>query len=517
MKTFRDMWELNRRRSRDLPAVVFGERRISHSELVNRASRLASALSALGLKHQDRVSLLSTNRAEWFDYYTAAEMFGFVAATVNFRLAAPEILYILNDCRPAVLIFEGQYTETVASLRSQLPDIRHFVCLDEPCPDWALHYAELLASGDSGGIPVHPSPSDLVRLLYTSGTTGKPKGVARSQSADLIAAQAAYTNMAFKPLSSCLLSMPMFHLGGQVIAAGMHWGGGTVHLHSTFNPVATLRAIDKEEIEMTLMAPVMLQQILDVPDIGSYDLSSLSCICYSAAPIGLPVLKRALRIFGPILVQVYAQTESGQGTALYACQHRLDEGAHHMRRLSSVGGENQFVQLRVVDPAGQDCPVDTPGEILIKSDAAMSYYWNNPAATAETLRNGWIFTGDIGKFDEDRFLYLVDRKKDVIISGGENIYCREVEEAIISHEAVREVAVFGVADEKWGESVKAIVILKDGYSASERELIGHCVGVIAKYKIPKTVEFTDDFPRLPSGKVHKVALREMYARQRNVS
>jgi len=512
MKTLGESWRLSRRRIPDATAVVFGEHRLSFRALTDRASRLAGALARLGVGHQDRVSLMATNRLEWFEFYAAAEMYGFVASTVNFRLAAPEVAFIVQDCDPKVFLFERQYADLVASVRGSLAHVRHFVCLDAGGPEWALDYGELLSSGDPSGTEVVPGPDDIVRLLYTSGTTGRPKGVARSQYADLIAAQAAYTNMAFKPLSSCLISMPMFHLGGQVIAAAMHWGGGAVHLHPSFDAAETLRTIARERIEMTLMVPAMVQQVLDLDDVMQHDVSSLSCICYSAAPMPVTLLRRALDVFGPILVNVYAQTESGQGTALYARLHRPDGDETDIRRLSSVGCENQFVSLRIVDDRGRDCATGEPGEILIRSEAAMTCYWNNPEATAQTLRDGWVHTGDIGKFDEDRFLYLIDRKKDVIISGGENVYCREVEEAMMSHPAVREVAVIGVPHEKWGEAVRAIVILEAGAEAAEAALIAHCDGLIARYKQPKSVIFVAEMPRLPSGKVHKVTLRELYGK-----
>ena len=510
MKTMAEMWDLHRRRSPHALAAVSDDRRLTYDELTDRAARLASAFARLGVGHQDRVAMMAMNRLEWFDFYCAAERFGFIAATVNFRLAAPEVAFILSDSDPTIFVFEGQYADLVGAIRDQLPGIRHFVCLDEPRPDWALSYQGLIASGDPAGTEIVPHPEDIVRLLYTSGTTGRPKGVARSQYADLLTAQGAYTNMAFRPLSSCLLSMPMFHLGAQVIEAAMHWGGGAVHLHRSFDPAATLATIARERIEMTLMVPAMLQQVLDLEDVAQYDVSSLYCITYSAAPMPVTLLRRALDVFGPIFVNVYGQTECGQGTAFYAREHRPDGDARDLQRLGSIGREHQFTAIRIVDDQGRDCAIDQPGEIIIKTDTAMSGYWRNPEATAETVKDGWVHTGDIGKIDEDRYIYLVDRKKDVIISGGENIYCREIEEALMAHPSVREVAVIGVPDSKWGEAVKAIVVAVAGTSPTEAELIDHCKGRIARYKHPRSVAFMDDLPRLASGKVHKVTLRSLF-------
>jgi acyl-CoA synthetase (AMP-forming)/AMP-acid ligase II len=509
LTTLRDLWTLNRRRFPDNLCSVHGDRRYTHAQAITRASQLASALSRLGVQHQDRVGLLAMNTIEWFDYYIACEMYGFIASTVNFRLAPAEMAWIVKDGAPRVLIFEAQYADAVASFRGQV-DVQHYICIGGPRPEWAVDYERFLLSGDPAGPEMTPGPEDIVRLLYTSGTTGRPKGVARSQRADMVNAQAIYTAMEFRHASSELIMMPMFHLGGQVMALAMHLGGGSVHLHRAFDPGEILRTIERERIETTHMAPVMVQAVLDHPDLKKHDVSSLNRICYSAAPMPVTVLKRGLEVFGPVFVNLFGQTESGHGSVMYAHMHKLDGGEKDIKRLSSVGFENEYVKLRVVDDNGNDCPVDEPGEIMMQTRAMMSYYWNNGPATVEAMRGGWLRTGDIGKFDEDGFLYLVDRKKDMIISGGENIYCREVEEALMAHAGVSDAAVIGVPDEKWGESVKAIVIRRPGAAVTEAELIEHCTALIARYKRPKTVEFVTELPRLPSGKVHKPTLRERY-------
>lgn len=509
MKTLAEMWQMNLRRNPRSIAAVFGDEKLSYETLLDRSARLASSLARLGVRHGDRVSFLSRNRLEWYAYYAAAELFGFIAATVNFRLAPPEMGYILADSDPHVLIFENVYSDAIGSIRVQLPGIAHYVCLDKERPDWALYYGDLIASGDGDGIEVTPAPDDIVRIMYTSGTTGLPKGVARSQYADLYDAQAVYTNAGMRPLGSCLMSMPLFHLGGQTTSSAMHWGGGTIHLHTAFDPLEVLRTIEREKIEQTLMAPVMLQQVLDVPGVEKFDVSSLKAVNYSAAPMSVGVLKRALQIFGPIFINVYAQTETGQGTVMHAREHCVDGSEIDIQRLNSVGRENQFSAVRIVDDEGKDCPPGQPGEILVKSQATMSFYWNNSPATANTKRDEWVHTGDIGKFDEDRFVYLVDRKKDVIISGGENIYSREVENTLLTCPGVKDVAVIGIPHEKWGETVKAIVV-RDNPALTEAAILAHCDGRLARFKHPKAIAFIDELPRLPSGKVHKVTLRQTH-------
>jgi len=255
----------------------------------------------------------------------------------------------------------------------------------------------------------------------------------------------------------------------------------------------------------------MIQALLDAPDIEKRDVSSLRMIVYAAAPMPLPVLKCGLRIFGPIFQQQFGQTE-GIGTTLLAHQHRPEGTDRDREILTSVGQASPRVNVRVVDDQGQDVEPGEIGEILLTSLGVMKGYWNNTAATIETLRDGWVHTGDVGRLDREGYLYLVDRKKDMIISGGENVYSREVEEAVVSHDAVSEVAVIGVPDAKWGEAVMAIVVLKHGRNPTADELIDHCRQMIASYKKPRHVVFADEIVKLPSGKVDKVRLRALYGR-----
>jgi len=300
--------------------------------------------------------------------------------------------------------------------------------------------------------------------------------------------------------------MPMFHVGAKDMSLGQNWRAGTNYLHREFDPELILRTIQDERITITHMAPTMIQMLLDHPRIDDFDLSSLRMIVYSAAAMPTALLRRGLEKLGPVFLQMYGQTE-GSGTILPIEAHNPDGDERDLRRLQSIGIPFPGMLIRVADDAGEDCPTGEAGEILIRGPIMMKGYWNNSHATIETLRGGWLHTGDVGKFDEDGYLYLVDRKKDMIVSGGENIYSREVEEALYQHEAIANAAVIGVPDEKWGEAVRAVVQLRSGASATAADIIAHCRTLIAGYKCPKTIVFTDDIPKLPSGKINKIEIR----------
>jgi acyl-CoA synthetase (AMP-forming)/AMP-acid ligase II len=328
--------------------------------------------------------------------------------------------------------------------------------------------------------------------MYTSGTTGRPKGVMITHAGVLALSEAWAFELSADLGHRILLSMPFFHIGSRSQGAALTMRGGTMVVHRAFDPKAIATAIQRDRITQLHLAPTMLEQVLDLPDIEDYDFSSLVTLNYAAAPMPLTTLKRALRRFGPILINGYGQTE------------------REVRRLASVGQPVYDSAVRIVDDEDRDVPVDEVGEICFRSRQVMLGYWNNTAATVETLRGGWLHTGDLGRMDADGFVYLVDRKKDMIVTGGENVYSREVEEAIGSHPSVAEVAVVGLPDAKWGEAVTAIVVAKAGVTPDAAELLAHCRTQIAGYKCPKGFEFTGELPRVPSGKVNKVELRNLY-------
>ncbi|HEY2399789.1 MAG TPA: AMP-binding protein [Steroidobacteraceae bacterium] len=510
MRTVRELIERNARYFPNREAYVCGERRLTHATYAERAFRLASGLYGLGLRGQDRIAILAMNCLEFYETYAAAEVGGYIAAPVNYRLAAPEIAYLLRDSAAKILIFEAPYTAVVESLRGEVHEIQQYVCIGgDPteCPAWALAFEEVVTRGSPDGPPISPQPDDYVYLWYTSGTTGKPKGVAWRHWKACESARANALITEFTGDSRVLQVTPAFHIGGKGYVVGASWVGGCTVFHRAFDPVAMLATIDKERITMTFMVAAMLQAILAAPNLHSYNLSSLRMIVTAAAPIPVPVLRRSIELLGPIFSIQYGCTEVGGISALPRWEVNPYGTEADIRRLASVGHIPPEVDSRLVNEQGESCGPGVPGEVVMRSRAMFDGYWNNSPATVEAIRDGWYHTGDIGVLDEEGYLFLVDRKKDMIISGGENIYSREVEEALASHTDVVDVAVIGVPHPKWVEAVKAVVVIRKDASLTEAELIAHCKTRIAGYKCPKSVEFVADLPRLATGKLDKPGLR----------
>jgi acyl-CoA synthetase (AMP-forming)/AMP-acid ligase II len=508
MRTVRDLIERNALCFPNREALVFGERRLSHSAYAQRALRLASGLYRLGLRRQDRVAVLAMNGMEIYETYAAAEVGGYIAVPINFRLAPPEIIQILRDCGAKLLIFEAQYAQTVTRLRAESTAVTHYICTG--AADSALSYEEVVAAGDPGGPPIRPTAEDHAWLLYTSGTTGKPKGVPWRQGKILHSARMCAMSSEMTGETRLLQVTPAFHVGGKGYVLGTAWEGGCTVLHRTFDAVAMLETIQKERITHTFMVAAMVQAVLAVPQVETYDLSSVRQIFSAAAPIPVPVLRRALALLGPVFSIQYGCTEVGSISALPRWQVNPNGDAQDLRRLGSVGRICGEVEMELRDEQGNRCAVGTPGEVVVQSPSMLDSYWNDSGATIEAIREGWYHTGDIGVFDEQGYLYLVDRKKDMIISGGENIYSREVEEALASHPAVADAAVIGVPHPKWVETVKGIVCLRGGECVTEVDLIAHCKTRIASYKCPKSIEFLTELPRLASGKIDKPGLRARF-------
>jgi len=511
LRTLADVVARNARLHRDSLFQVFGARRQTFGEYAERARRLASALHAGDLKVQDRVGLLGMNCAEYLEIYGVSEVAPFVLAPVNFRLAPPEILYILRDAAPTVLFFEKQYEGTIDDLRGQLPGIRRYVCFGGPAPDWAEEYEAVVASGSPGGPELAVLPEHLHAIVDTSGTTGRPKGAMITHAAFLALGLDWSRELSADAGDRILLCMPFFHVGARSQGYALTCVGGTMVILRAFDPQAILETIERERITQLHLAPTLVQQVLDHPGQERHDLSSLKTVNYAAAPMPYTVLQRALARFGRIMINGFGQTE-GAGCVLKKFYHRPDGDERDLKRLTSVGQGTTGTRVVILDDDDREVPCGTIGEICFRTPTAMLGYWNNSVATQETLRNGWLHTGDVGYMDEDGFVYLADRKKDMIVSGGENVYSREVEEALMAHPGVQDAAAIGVPDEKWGEAVLGVVVLQPGSVLSADELIRHCRSLIAGYKCPKRVEFVTQLPRLPSGKISKVALREQYAR-----
>ena len=504
-------------------ALIYAGQTFTYGDFGRRVFRLGNGLYDRGVRRQKRVAILAQNSNAYVETYAAGEVAGFITVAINYRLAAPEILYILKDAAPDLLIFDAEYADVVDGLRGELPDLTNFICIGGegllPAPDWAEDYEAVLAAASDGPPPSRSRPEDIAYIIYTSGTTGHPKGAMLDHQGQMSFARQLAVDFGVRPTDRILLVMPFYHIGAKCNQLSNSLMGAAIVLHRAYDVEGVARSIEQDKVTTAHLAPIMVQDLVDLPDRDRYDHSTLKLVQYASGPMAVAPLSRAVAAYGPIFSQVYGMTETGSATVLHDYQHVLDGTEKDQRRLASAGQVATDYKIRVVREDDSDCDVEELGEILIKGPGVMRGYWNNHPATLEALDDGWMRSGDIGLMDEDSFLYVFDRKKDMIISGGENIYPREVEEAIYAHAAVMEVAVVGVPDDRWGEAVKAFVALQPGASATEDEIIEHCRAHIASYKKPKSVDFIDALPRLPNTKINKKQLRAAFwgGQTRNVN
>lgn len=489
--------------------TVFENHRISFGQFAVRARRLADGLYRAGLRSQDRVSVISANRPEFVDLYGACEWAGYVISPLNTELAAPEIAFILNDAEPRILVFERRFAATIDSLRDRLQSIETYICLGEAVPPWAVSYEAVVASGSAQGPPMRSRPGDQLALFYTSGTTGQPKGAVHTHAQQIAFAMGRVIETGCTLGDKALIPIPLFHTAARSTQLSHHLRSAAAVLLHRADPGLMLQTIELERITLVSVAPTVLQMMLDHPDIDRYDLTSLKTIVYAGAPMPLPLLERGLKKFGPVFMCIYAQTESA-GTCLRKQHHVLTGSPEQLLQLKSVGQPYLGTQLRIVDDHDQEMLRGQTGEVCFKADNVISGYWRNEVATRDALRDGWFHTGDMGYIDDDGFLFLVDRKKDMIIVGGNNVYSREVEDALHQHPAVEHCAVIGIPNPIWGEAVRAVVVRRENATADERELINFCEGLIGRYKCPSSVVFAAELPKLATGKINKPALRERY-------
>ena len=507
MKVLADVLERNARLRGPVPAFLFEGRSVSHAAFAERSFALGNALLALGLPHQSRVAVLAHNRVEYFEAFAGIGAAGLITVNLNWRLSLPELTRIVTDAEPDVLIFDSEGQTTATALR-ETSSIRHFIAFDD-APGWARPYEGFASAAPSTRPAVAVSGEDIESLIYTSGTTGQAKGVMISHRALLAAASAIAWEGDAKTHDRMLIVMPLFHIGGKIEQLAFYLVGCTTVLHRAFDPAAVLRAIAEDGVTAAHLAPTMVARLLDHPDLLATDRSRLRVVHYASAPMAVPLLRRAIEAFGPIFAQVYGMTECITVSIFKPGDHVLDGDAACVRRLSSAGQPCFGNEVRTIGPDGADTPPGSPGEVLVRAPGLMSGYWNRNALTLTVTQGGWFRTGDIGYVDDRGFLFISDRLKDMIISGGENIYSREVEDTLMSHPAVHEAAVTGTPDPEWGESVKAWIVLRPGYEADAPTLIEHCRSLIASYKKPRTIAFTPDLPRLFNGKVDKKALRQL--------
>jgi len=507
IETLGELIERNEVYYRDNVAFVMGPQRLTYAAYADRVRRLASALFRLGVRRQDRVGILSTNRIEYFEAYGVCEWAGYILALYNFRLALPEFVWLFEDSAPSIVIFEAQYAVIIDGLRARFPGIGHYICVGAPPPEWAHSYEALISSGDPTGPPLRARASDYCYLYYTSGSTGRPKGVPCTQTAALGLAR--YNGRLLGAGMRVLQITPAYHTGGKGSPLGALWLAGTVVLQRSFDALKFLEVVQEERISFTFMVAAMIQAVIDHPRFAEFDVSSLRQIMSASAPIPVPLLKRAMEAFGPIFFIAYGATETGTICQLDQYELRPSGTPAEIARLGSVGHVIPEEEGAILNEEGLECASGEVGEVCFKSPI-FDCYWNNSVATLEAIRGGWFHTGDLGYADEEGYVFLVDRKKDVIISGGENIYSREVEEAIYRHPSVLEVGVIGIPDDKWGEVVKAVVVLRPGQRITKVDFDAFCATQIARYKCPKHIDFVSELPHLGNGKLDKVSLRKQH-------
>ncbi len=505
-----DMIERNARCFGEHPALRFEGRTVTHRAFADRVKCLVNALAARGYPRQERIAVLSRNCPEYLEVYGAAGLGGYVGVGLNYRLSAPEQAAILQDAGPAILMFEAEYLARVQELRQHLPAEILLVCFDRApvAGDGFMAYEALLAEAAPEPLALRARADDTFLLIYTSGTTGVPKGVMLGNESQLEQARAQALTHSATPLDRMLIVMPFYHIGGPTELFTYLVPGATIVLHRQFDAREILASIAQECVTAAHLAPTMITMMLEEQEKTPYDLSSLHTVCYASAPMSVALSIRARQVFGPIFMQIYGMTEAGLSTTLLKHQHVLEGDPRQRARLASAGQPYLGTELRILADDGSECAGGVVGEVCLRSLSVMQGYWRKPEATAAALQDGLLHTGDMGYLDEDNYLFIVDRKKDMIISGGENIYSREVEEALLMHPAVAEVAVIGVPDPKWGESVLATVVLRPGMQADHAALDAHCRELIAGYKRPRQYQFVAAMPRVPStNKIDKRALR----------
>jgi len=498
------------RRSPDRTGIVFENRSFTWNEVNERVNRFANALLSLGLRKGDKVGIFAHNSHWYVETYYALAKAGLVSVPIDWQSAPAAAAYTLNDSEAKAVVIDPEYWPVIDSISSQLTSVEHVIRLGGG-EGSGLEYEHLLQESIGAEPPVEVFPDDLRSLAYTSGTTGNPKGCIITHRQMLATIANFLIEIPVPRERPTLLTVPLHtgYGGFQTFAAP--YSRSTIVIHRRFQPMQVFEAIERHKIAHMLVVPTMIVAMCNTPEIENYDLSSLRLIVYGGSVIAPTVLKRAINAFKCNFCGNFGMMETGGFVAfLTPEEHVLDGSALSEKRLLSTGREAQYAEIRIVDENGCEVGTNVPGEMIVKVESAISGYWKMPEKTAETIRGGWVYTGDVAYRDEEGYIYVVDRKKEMIVSGGMNIYPAEIETVLYMHPAVAQAAVIGVPDDRWGEAVKAIIELKKGTSATEEELIEFCRERLASYKKPKSVDFVDSMPIGSSAKLAKRELRERY-------
>ena len=491
-------------------AIKFGEKSYSYLTLYERVNRLANALLTLGIKKGDRVAVLGRNSSQYIETDFAMAKCGVIRVPLRARLSASELLHVINDSQPNTLIVEESFLEDLYAVRKEIKHVRHYITLSGASEDM-LNYEDLISTSSSDEPDIDVCDDDVYALIYTTGTTGKPKGAMQTHKNLLWVVRSILLDVCRITEDDVLLSfLPLMHAPLILILASFINGAKHVIL-PRFNAKDVLETTEREGVTTVFMVPTVIYMLLEYPELKKHNLSTMKTILYGGSPMVADRLREAMEVFGNVFVQSYGLAEAFMPiTVLKKEDHTKAVANDDLGILSSAGKESTFQELKIVDEAGNRVKINEPGEIVIRGDNVMKGYWNKPEATDEVIKSGWFYTGDIGTMDERGFVYIVDRKHEMIITGGLNVYPREVEEVLYKHPTVLEAVVIGVPHDKWGESVQAVVVLKEGMHVEESELIEFCKGKIADYKMPKAVDLVGSLPKGAAEKILRKEVKEKY-------
>jgi fatty-acyl-CoA synthase len=485
----------------DREALVFGTTRLGYRDLNRHANRIAHALAGLGVRPGDRVGLLAMNSPDFCAVFFAAAKLGAVLVTLNWRLAPPELAWICENAGVSLLVFGADLRDAVEALRADRGAARYAV-IDGEAPEWAVSLAAWAARARHEEPPAGGGNDDPLLIMYTSGTTGRPRGAVLSHANVFWATVTVQATLDFRMGDRVLVVMPLYHIGAiDYLTICVH-RGCTVVLMPSFDADRMVETIAAERVDTFLAVAAMLQALAGVPGCDAA-MARVRWLLCGAAPVPAPLIERYAKR-GIIVQQSYGLTETTGPAAVLGAERAIEKAG-------STGQPFFHTELRVVDPQGRDTRPRRVGEVLVRGPHVMREYWRDPGGTAEAIRDGWLHTGDLAWRDEEGFVYIVDRKKDMIVSGGENVYPAEVESCLHGHPAVAEVAVIGVPHPRWGESPCAVVVPRPGARITLEELMAFCEGKLARYKIPRSLVVSEEpLPRNPTGKVLKRVLRERF-------
>ncbi len=490
-------------------AVIDGEKEYNYREINQRVNRLANALLGIGITKGDKIAFMGYNSHHFIEFYFAIAKIGSIAVPVNARFSGDEASYVLRNAEVTLLIYDKEMEATVQKIRKNIAGINHYISTGN-YGDNVLSYEDLISSASDSEPLVTVEPDDMAMIMFTSGATGFPRGVISTHRNIMANTNTMCLELDLVPEDISLLAMPLFHLGGLWPMLSMVYRGGTTVLMPRFDLDPMYKIIQNRKITFINLVPTVLGRIISDPNISSYNLESIRLIMYAGAPIPKEQLKAAMKILGSHRLTTGLGATEANGALLHfrSSEHSL-EGTM-AEKLGSVGKDAMGVEIAIVDMEGKEVPDGQIGEITGKGDNIARSYWKLPKESAETFKDGWLYTGDIGYRDQDGYIFIVDRKKDIIISGGENVSTREVEEVLYQHPAVYEAAVIGIPDREWGESVKAVIALETEFrdKIGEKELMEFCASRLAGYKKPRSIDFLDELPKNAVGKIDKAILKK---------